>query len=94
MPVFALRAITPSYSVQTKAIEEAEGIDHVDAKTAVGGNLPFVKKLHYVLRYHWGVFIYACALTACFNTMGHGAMDLYPTFLVTDKKLDVKHETW
>lgn len=66
----------------------------MDPKTAVGGNLPFMSKLKYVLRNHYGPFIYACALTACFNTIGHGAMDLYPTFLLTDKKLSVKHETW
>jgi SHS family lactate transporter-like MFS transporter len=53
-----------------------------------------MKKLKFSLRYHWGVFLYMIALTACFNTMGHGSFDLYPTFLTTQRKLTVKEETW
>lgn len=75
--------------------EDEEGqIIRVSSAAAVGGNLSFWKKLKYSIRYHWGVFIYMILLTACFNTMGHGSFDLYPTFLVTQRKLSVKHETW
>lgn len=89
-----LSYFTPQHYVTARAIEENEGIDHVDARTAVGGNLSFVKKLKFVVRHHPKPFFYACALTACFNTMGHGAMDLYPTFLTVQRHLDIKHETW
>lgn len=51
--------------------------------------MPFLKKVKYVVRYHPKAFIYACCLTACFNTM-----DLYPTFLVTQRKFDIVRETW
>lgn len=90
MPVLLLRTVTPSYSVTSQAVENGQA----DARAAVGGNLPFLHKLRYVVRYHPKAFVYACCLTACFNTMGHGTMDLYPTFLVTQRKLDIRHETW
>jgi len=48
----------------------------------------------YLLKYHRMSFIYAACLTACFNTFGHGAMDLYPTFLTTQRGLSTLQETW
>jgi SHS family lactate transporter-like MFS transporter len=94
MPVTILRVITPSYSVVAQTIEDTEGVQHVDSRATVGGNLPFIKKLRYVVRHHPKAFIYAACLTACFNTMGHGTMDVYPTFLVTQRKLGIRQETW
>lgn len=77
-----------------EAIRENEGLESVDESTAIGGRLSSWAKLKYVIRYHWPALVYAIALTACFNTFGHGAMDLYPTFLVTQKKLHVLQETY
>ncbi|KAF2100711.1 MFS general substrate transporter [Rhizodiscina lignyota] len=94
IPVFIIRLVTPSYSVVAEAVRDAEGIQRVTEAAAVGGELSFWKKFKFVARRHWAVFIYAIVLTACFNTTGHGSMDLYPTFLVTQKKLSVLHETW
>jgi SHS family lactate transporter-like MFS transporter len=74
--------------------EDDGGVGRMSAAAAVGGNLSFMKKFKFSLRYHWGVFLYMVALTACFNTMGHGSFDLYPTFLVTQRKLTVRQETW
>ena len=74
VPVFLLRFLTPYYSVATHAIEEAEGLDRteVDDRIAVGGNLSFLSKLNFVIRYHTKPFLYACAVTSCLATMGHG----------------------
>jgi len=48
----------------------------------------------YLLKYHRLGFVYAACLAACFNTFGHGAMDLYPTFLTTQRGLSILKETW
>lgn len=66
----------------------------MDARTVVGGNLSFYKKLRSVLRYHFLALVYMVLLSACFSTMGHGPFDLYPTFLTTQRKLSVCEETW
>lgn len=107
-----IRLITPFYSVTVEAVKEAEGLEHVDSRTAIGGRLSSWAKLKYIVRYHWPALVYATAMTACFNTFGHGAMgksivhlsfpiaiakaglDLYPTFLVTQKKLRILQETY
>ncbi|KAH8652182.1 major facilitator superfamily domain-containing protein [Xylariales sp. PMI_506] len=93
-----LRLLTPYYSVTADAVQEAEGgvgtAEEVDESRAVGGGLPFWKKFRYALRYHWPILIYCIVLTSCFNLLGHGSMDVYPTFLLTQKGLDVLHETW
>ncbi|RFU33115.1 hypothetical protein B7463_g3225, partial [Scytalidium lignicola] len=95
VPIFILRLFTPSYSVTAAAVEDNAGsTTHISDAAAVGGNLSFYKKLKYVVRYHYGILIYLILLTACFNTMGHGTFDLYPTFLVTQRKLPVKQQTW
>jgi MFS transporter, SHS family, lactate transporter len=51
-------------------------------------------KMKYSVTRHWPIFIYCIVLTACFNCLGHGTMDVYPTFLVTQRHLTVKQETW
>lgn len=89
-----LHLLTPTHSVVLEAIRNSEGVEQVDERAAVGGNLSFLKKLRYVLRYHWKPFVYACCLTSCLATMGHGTMDLYPTFLVTQRGLNIHQETW
>ena len=91
-----LRILTPYYSVAVEAIEEAEDIHgaEITERKAVGGDLSFLAKLKFVLRHHTKPFFYACCVTSCLATMGHGAMDLYPTFLTTQRHLDIKHETW
>ncbi|OAA54606.1 Major facilitator superfamily domain, general substrate transporter [Niveomyces insectorum RCEF 264] len=94
IPVFLLRLITPSYSVTAEAVQEAEGREVVDERAAVGGDLPFLVKLKYALRHHWPIFIYCTVMASCFNTLGHGHLDVYPTFLQTQRNLDVLHETW
>ncbi|PWY90222.1 MFS general substrate transporter [Aspergillus heteromorphus CBS 117.55] len=95
VPVLIVHALTPHYTVATARHDEEHGGDSApDARAAVGGNLPFLKKVTYVLRYHYKAFIYACCLTSCLATMGHGTMDLYPTFLVTQRKLNIHQETY
>ncbi|KAH8810934.1 major facilitator superfamily domain-containing protein [Xylogone sp. PMI_703] len=95
VPIFVLRIFTPSYSTTAAAVKDDNGPEtHVSDRAAVGGNLSFIKKLKYVMRYHYGILIYLIILTACFNTMGHGTFDLYPTFLTTQRKLSVQEETW
>ncbi|PYI01399.1 MFS general substrate transporter [Aspergillus sclerotiicarbonarius CBS 121057] len=95
LPVGILHAVTPHYSVASAAQDEENGTGAApDPRSAVGGNLPFLKKVVYVLRYHYKAFIYACCLTSCLATMGHGTMDLYPTFLVSQRKLNIVQETW
>ncbi|PYH89944.1 MFS general substrate transporter [Aspergillus ellipticus CBS 707.79] len=95
VPVLIIHALTPHYTVATAAQNDEENPSApVDPRAAVGGNLPFLKKVTYVLRYHYKAFIYACCLTSCLATMGHGTMDLYPTFLVTQRKLNIHEETW
>ncbi|OAA55068.1 Major facilitator superfamily domain, general substrate transporter [Niveomyces insectorum RCEF 264] len=91
---FVLRLITPTYSVASEAIREAEGIDVVDDRAQVGGNIPFLTKFRYAFRKHWPIFVYCTVLSSCLNTLGHGQMDVYPSFLQTQKGLDVRHETW
>lgn len=97
MPVFLLRLFLPSFSVTAAAVE-TDGTtakpEHDNGRAVVGGNLSFIKKLRYVIRYHFGVFVYMILLSACFMTMGHGSFDLYPTFLTTQRKLSVQEETW
>lgn len=94
LPVFLLRLFLPYFSLTGGALEEDGTAAPVDGRTAVGGNLSFFKKLHYVIRYHLSAFIYMILLSACFATMGHGSFDLYPTFLTTQRKLSVREETW
>lgn len=96
VPIAILHAVTPYYSVASPATQDEEHANGPvqDSRAAVGGNLPFHKKLAYVLRYHYKAFIYACCLTSCLATMGHGTMDLYPTFLVSQRKLNILQETW
>lgn len=86
-----LHLLTPTHSVVTATIQETDGEQPVNDRAAVGGNLPFLKKLTYVLRYHWKPFVYACCLTSCLALLGHGTMDLYPTFLVTQRDLNIHH---
>ena len=93
MPVAIVRYLVPFYSVTAEHLAEVDGIDPSDARAAVGGNLPFTKKLAYLVKHHRLAFIYAACLTACFNTFGHGAFDLYPTFLTTQRHLSVLQET-
>ena len=40
-----------------------------------------------VLLKHWKLAIYAVALMTAFNFMGHGTLDLYPTFLLKQRHL-------
>ncbi|KAI2880153.1 hypothetical protein CBS76997_9920 [Aspergillus niger] len=96
VPIAILHAVTPYYSVASPASQDEEHASGPaqNSRAAVGGNLPFHKKLAYVLRYHYKAFIYACCLTSCLATMGHGTMDLYPTFLVSQRKLNILEETW
>ncbi|CRG87020.1 Putative sialic acid transporter [Talaromyces islandicus] len=94
VPVIVLRTCSQHISVTNQVIEETEGVESVDARTAVGGNLSFVKKFKFLIMHHPKAFAYACCLSGCLATMGHGTMDLYPTFLTTQRHLDVKHETW
>lgn len=97
MPAFFLRLITPGYSIANDAIREAEGMDHddrVDDRAQVGGNISFFVKFRYAIRHHWPIFVYCTVLTSCFATLGHGQMDVYPSFLTTQKGLDILHETW
>ena len=77
-----------------EAIREAEGTEEVDDRALVGGNISFITKFRYAIRHHWPIFIYCTVLTACFNTLGHGHMDVYPAFLQSQKGLDIFHETW
>ncbi|KAJ5522700.1 MFS general substrate transporter [Penicillium frequentans] len=93
-PILVLHLLAPTHSVVTATIQEIDGDQPVNDRAAVGGNLPFLKKLRYVLRYHWKPFVYACCLTSCLATLGHGTMDLYPTFLVTQRGLNIHQETW
>jgi SHS family lactate transporter-like MFS transporter len=93
--VFLLRLFLPSFSVTAAAVaDDVVAAGEVDARAAVGGDLSFIKKLKYVVRYHFLALVYMILLSACFNTMGHGSFDLYPTFLTTQRKLSVKEETW
>lgn len=94
VPIAVLLLVAPSYSIMAEVVAEAEGIGHVDSRAAVGGNLSFLAKVKYVILRHPKAFIYAACLAACLATMGHGTMDLYPTFLTTQRYLDVLHETW
>ncbi|CAK7228177.1 hypothetical protein SBRCBS47491_006815 [Sporothrix bragantina] len=97
VPAVFLRLITPAYSVASEAIREAEGLGsegQVDDRAQVGGNIPFIVKFRYAIRHHWPIFVYCTALTSCVATLGHGQMDVYPSFLLTQKGLDVLHETW
>jgi SHS family lactate transporter-like MFS transporter len=59
-----------------------------------GGRLPFWTKFRYAITRHWSIFIYCTVLTGCFNTLGHGHLDVYPSFLEQQRGLDAKHETW
>ncbi len=90
----ALRLVTPSYSVTAEAVREHEGIEEVDDRAAVGGKLAFWTKLQYALRRKWAIFIYGTLLTACYSTLGHGHLDVYPAFLVSQRKLDILRQTW
>ncbi|CZR66508.1 uncharacterized protein PAC_16409 [Phialocephala subalpina] len=92
-PVFLFRAFLPS--INTSTIED-DGIaaGDLEARVIIGGKLSFYKKLKYVLRYHFPALVYMILLSACFNTMGHGSFDLYPTFLTTQRKLTIREETW
>ncbi|KAJ5729545.1 MFS general substrate transporter [Penicillium malachiteum] len=54
-PVIVLHLITPTHSVVMA--QSSTGNDAADERGAVGGNLSFVKKLRYVLRYHWKPFV-------------------------------------
>jgi len=94
LPVATIRLLTPFYSVTAEVVAEAEGLERVTSRLAVGGSLPFHKKLAYLVKHHRMAFVYAACLAACFNTFGHGAMDLYPTFLKTQRHLSTLHETW
>ncbi|KAI0904540.1 major facilitator superfamily domain-containing protein [Ustulina deusta] len=94
VPCFILRLVTPSYSVIGEAVREAEGTGRVGAPKVVGGELLFWTKFRYAVVQHWPIFIYTLILTSAFNTLGHGHLDLYPSFLSTQKGLDVLHQTW
>ncbi|KAE8446019.1 hypothetical protein EG329_012658 [Mollisiaceae sp. DMI_Dod_QoI] len=95
VPVFLLRLFLPTFSVTASAIsDDGVAAGDIDARAVVGGNLSFWKKLKYVVRYHFPALVYMVLLSACFNTMGHGSFDLYPTFLTTQRKLSVREETW
>ena len=91
IPVFLLRLFLPA-SIQHESFGTAARPDN--GTTGSSGNLSFMKKLKYVLRHHFMALVYMTFLSACFNTMGHGSFDLYPTFLLTQRKLSVKEETW
>ncbi|KAI0428708.1 major facilitator superfamily domain-containing protein [Xylaria sp. FL1042] len=94
VPCFILRLITPSYSVIGEAVRETEETGRVDARKVVGGELLFWTKFKYAVVRHWPIFIYTLILTSSFNTLGHGHLDLYPSYLSTQKGLDVLHQTW
>jgi SHS family lactate transporter-like MFS transporter len=95
IPVFLLRLFLPSFSVTAAAVEQEDGtVGTVDSRAAVGGKLSFIKKLKYSIRHHFWLLVYMILLSACFNTMGHGSFDLYPTFLTVQRKLTVHEETW
>ncbi len=94
MTAFVLRLVTPSYTVTAEAVREHEGISVVDARAAVGGKLAFLTKLRWALRRKWPVFVYGTVLLACYSTLGHGHLDVYPAFLLSQRKLDVLHQTW
>jgi SHS family lactate transporter-like MFS transporter len=61
---------------------------------ATGATLPFWVKFRYAITRHWPIFIYCTVLTACFNTLGHGHMDVFPSFLQSQRGLSVLHETY
>ncbi|KAI1425234.1 major facilitator superfamily domain-containing protein [Xylaria sp. FL1777] len=94
VPCFILRLVTPSYLVIGEAVRETEKTGRVDHRKVVGGELLFWTKFKYAVIRHWPIFIYTLILTASFNTLGHGHLDLYPSFLSTQKGLDVLHQTW
>ncbi|KAI0977636.1 major facilitator superfamily domain-containing protein [Xylaria arbuscula] len=94
VPCFILRLITPSYSVIGEAVRETEETGRVDSRKVVGGELRFWTKFKFAVVRHWPIFIYTLILTSSFNTLGHGHLDLYPSFLSTQKGLDVLHQTW
>ncbi|KAI5920239.1 major facilitator superfamily domain-containing protein [Camillea tinctor] len=94
VPAFVLRLITPSYSVIDEILEETRDVDGVNSSSVIGRKLPFSVKFKYAVLQHWPILIYTVILTACYNTLGHGHMDIYPSFLLTQKGLDVLEETW
>jgi MFS transporter, SHS family, lactate transporter len=92
--MFIVTLFAPSYSITAQAVEDTEGTENVDPRSVVGGNLSFYAKLKFVVLHHPKGFIYAVCLSSCLATMGHGTMDLYPTFLTSQRNLDILHETW
>lgn len=68
--------------------------ENTQGQNAVRSGLSFWVKFRYAIKHHWSIFIYGVVLTACFNTLGHGHMDVYPSFLESQRGLDVLHETW
>jgi len=89
-----LRIITPSYSVTAQAVRENEGIQEVSERAAVGGNLSFWTKLKYALNKHWPIFVYCTVLTTGYNTLGHGHLDVFPSFLKSQRHIPVLESTW
>ncbi|XDG05667.1 hypothetical protein ABKA04_005282 [Annulohypoxylon sp. FPYF3050] len=91
----ALRLACPEYSVVTEALREGENNvppqEDTDARDPI---LPFWIKFRFAIVRHWPIFIYCTVLTACFNTLGHGHMDVYPSFLQTQRGLSILHETY
>lgn len=83
----------PSYSAKEAAtlVDETVG---PSAVAAVGANLPVWKKVKFIVRRHPWIFCYAVFYSAAALTRGHGAQDLYPTMLTTQKNLSVKQETY
>ncbi|KAI1490525.1 major facilitator superfamily domain-containing protein [Biscogniauxia mediterranea] len=94
VPAFALRFITPSHSLIDEVLEETRVAGGEGSSSVVGGKLPFLVKFKYAVLQHWPILIYTVILTACYNTLGHGHMDIYPSFLLTQKGLGVLEETW
>ncbi|GAD98097.1 hypothetical protein ANI_1_1346144 [Paecilomyces variotii No. 5] len=92
-----LRLLCPDYSVVTEATDARNAEEDVyqqeHGHIAVRASLPFWRKFRYAITHHWPIFIYALVLTACFNTLGHGHMDVYPSFLESQRGLSVQHET-
>ncbi|CAL5870428.1 uncharacterized protein PFLUO_LOCUS4664 [Penicillium psychrofluorescens] len=99
LTAIGLRIICPDYSVVTEAIRENEDIVQVpgngpETMCVTGTTLPFWIKFRYAIKHHWPIFVYCTVLTACFNTLGHGHMDVYPSFLETQRGLSIRHETY
>ena len=90
----ALRIITPDYSLVGPHGNDASPDDVAHEQSSPSGKLPFWVKFRFAITRHWPIFIYCTVLTGCFNTLGHGHLDVYPSFLEIQRGLSSRHETY